>query len=233
VLFFEVLMAVFTSPILGVKRVHVVGLRTLKSQDIISTARVPLQKNIFLIGLKKITRRTASHPVVDRAHVAVSLPNTVVIRIQERKPVLILQHGSQFFEVDTKKVPYRSCPSPLRGLPILQAADIRSISLGKPMPNHSIDVAFQCLGRPDVLSVRDIYRISVDQNGNLCLNIRDGIEVRLGQPDSKFAEKFNLLKNIKTTASNDYRRALYFDLSCPEAPAVKYKEDTPEQANQT
>lgn len=223
VLLIELIVAVFTTPLLAVREVTILGLRTLKPAEVLAAAQVPLGRNLLRIGLRRIERRAAGCPVLDQVRASWSFPGTVVLKVRERTPVAVMQHNGRLLEIDARGVAYRVVPKPLPGVLLLQDNDFIAVALGYPVNAPSLDVAFQCMGLMGGPSAREISKISVDQNHNICLNIKDGVEVKLGQPE-RIPFKLAYLQRARAQAPQDYARAEYFDLSCPEVPSVKFRE---------
>lgn len=216
---------VFTSPLLSVRHVKVYGLHTVHQESVIQAAQVPMGRNIFFVGLGKIARRTQKYPAISHAMTTWRFPNTVAIHVIERQPAFVLVNGESLFEVDHTGIPYREIQKPLNGIPLVSLRDIKKFELGQPISTSGIKWAFKCLDSGFDPVSKDISKISVDQNGNLCLNIKDGVEVRLGQPD-KLYEKLAYLDKTRTSDPQTYQQAQYLDLSCLDAPAIRLKETT-------
>ena len=221
VLLVEAGVLLFASPALRVTQVRVEGAQTLTPQEVFAEARVPERTNIFWMLRQPFARRLQSDPVVDHAARSIEWPNRLVLTITERQPRAVLAGGGQFWLLDKKGVPYRELERPLPRLRVVQVAQAvlpDDVTLGKPLRTLWLAYAFRLLALLDAAPDLGGAKITVDQNLNLCLNRKDKLQIRLGQPDSlplKVA-----LADATVTASGGAlaRQAAYIDVSCPQQP---------------
>lgn len=112
---------VFFSSLLAVEQVRVAGTRTVAAQRIADAADVRLGEPLARVDVDRVRQRVESVPVVLRADISRSWPNTVAVEVTERTPVVAVPRGSAYRLVDAEGVPYRTVPEPRKGLPVLDA----------------------------------------------------------------------------------------------------------------
>ncbi len=215
------LAALAFAPGLHVTKVRVLGTQTLTPQQVFEEAQVPNNTNILWMLRQPLTKRLAADPVVDHAERSIRLPNTLILTVTERQPYAVLASGVQRWLLDRKGIPYRQLDAPLPSLPVIianPAALPPEVALGKPFRALWLPHAYRLLaltqGDPQWAGAK----IAVDQNLNLCLNIKGKPQVRLGQAVSlpwKMALADAALSAYGGALS---QRAAYIDVSCPQQP---------------
>ncbi len=88
--------------------------------------------NIFFVDTDEVTRRIGALPAVKGARVAASLPNRVVVELEERTPVAVWETQGERYWVDREGIffPLRSAV-PTDTL-VIRDLDNRAVSLGPP-----------------------------------------------------------------------------------------------------
>jgi len=211
----EVGVLLFANPSLNVTKVRVDGTQTLTPQQVFEEARVPRHANIFWMLHQPFGKRLAADPVIDHAKRAIHLPNLLVLTVTERQPKAVLAGNGQFWLLDANGVAYRQIDRPLPGIPRVQVAAAAlppGITAGQSLRAPWLSDAFSLLNllpsRPNLAGLK----IVVDQNSNLCLNRKDGLQIRLGQPDG-LPQKLALAEAALVAHGND---SAYIDVSSPE-----------------
>ncbi len=223
ILVVELALLVFANPRLQVTHVRVNGLQTLPAQQVFAEARVPARTNIFWMALREpFAARLAHDPVIDHVTRTIVLPRTLVLNVTERMPYAALAvadaaGAKTYWVLDRKHVPFRVSNAPPPGVPLLEwQGDAPTLTPGRPLADPRLDGAYTLLalvqGAPD-LAVR---KIEVDQNADLCLNIRDNLRILLGQPQA-LPEKIALARAALSDGGLAPRIA-FLDLSCPQQP---------------
>lgn len=211
----EVAVFLCAAPFLRVTKVRVDGAQTLTAEQVFSEARVPRHTNIFWILRQPFGKRLAADPLIDHASCSIHLPNLLVLTIKERQPKVVLAGNGQFWLLDSNAVAYRQLPAPQAGVPLIQAtaavlpSEIRAgQSLRSPWLSDALELLSLLPASPNLAGLK----IVVDQNSNLCLNRKDGLQVRLGQPDS-LPEKMVLAEAAVAAHGTE---SAYIDVSSPE-----------------
>ncbi|MFH2126745.1 MAG: FtsQ-type POTRA domain-containing protein [Pseudomonadota bacterium] len=89
-----------TSRALAVQRAVVQGTGHLSRLDILSAAEVGSDSNLLALPVGKIAERVRAIPWVEQAEVSRRLPDTVVIRVTERRPMLMALVEGRLFYLD-------------------------------------------------------------------------------------------------------------------------------------
>ena len=215
----------FANPALRVTQVRVVGVQTLSPQQVYEEARVPARTNIFWMLAQPFAQRLQSDPLVDHASRSIELPHRLVLTVTERQPHAVLAGGGRFWLLDKKGVPYEELDKPLPRLPVVQVAAAvlpADVTLGKPLHTAWLPDTFRLLTLLDTAPNLGGAKITVDQNLNLCLNRRNNLQIRLGQPDSLPLKVTLASATVGALAS----QAAYIDVSCPRQPVFMPLKET-------
>jgi len=215
----------FANPALHVTQVRVKGAQALTPQQIFDEAQVPERTNIFWMLRQPFVGRLEADPMIDHAARSIELPSRLVLTVTERQPRAILAGGGQFWLLDKKGVPYQELDRPLPHLPVVQVAQAvlpADVTLGKPLRTPWLADAFRLLTLLDATPNLGGAKITVDQNLNLCLNRKDKLQIRLGQPDSLPLKVTLAAATVGALA----RQAAYIDVSCPRQPVYMPRKET-------
>ena len=78
-------------PFFRVREVEVVGCRKIAQETLLSLLQMERMPNLFTVSLKEMSKRLEPHPWIDHIVVRKVFPNKIVIQVEERKPIAILQ----------------------------------------------------------------------------------------------------------------------------------------------
>ncbi|HLK59361.1 MAG TPA: FtsQ-type POTRA domain-containing protein [Chthonomonadaceae bacterium] len=211
-----------TSPVFGIKHVRVQGTESLPPEEVaVTTGMMTLRPGVnwFRVPVSNRQQRLARLPWVQAAQVRRVFPDTVQARITLREPAVIVETPTAAFEVDAQGVPIRTARPEvsarlqhvvLEGSPVLQP--------GVALASASVLTAIQIFRSVWNDPVVRIAKIQVDQNDNLCLNMRNGIRIRFGRNEA-IDTKLQLTRRALAKEPDIAARLEEINLSCPEAPA--------------
>ncbi len=212
----ELVLVVLGSPFFQIRDVRVYGRKLVAQEFVAKCTQIPEKSNIFLFPTETIPQRLRKNPIIERVTASRRLPDTLVVRIVERKADFVLSTHRKHYEVDAKGIPFRIVEAPNPKLPEIACKVPQSIILGKPIKTSAFLTAVDCLRLARQQEEFSVAKITVDQNNDLCLNVRDGLLIRLGRPQhledklSKAKQTIELVSDLE-----------YVDVTCPEAPALK------------
>ncbi len=78
------------------KKVKIYGLKVGKADEIIKKIGLNKDSNLILLNEQKIKKKLESIPRVSQAEIKVNLPDTVVIRLEEREPGFLIKANQDF-----------------------------------------------------------------------------------------------------------------------------------------
>ncbi|RCW43270.1 cell division protein FtsQ [Halopolyspora algeriensis] len=199
-------IAVYFTPLLGVRSVEVVGATTLQEDRITDTASIRMGTPMVRLDKAGIRDRLRRIPEVESVRVERSWPSTVKLRISERTPVVFASTDAGFRLVDTEGVPFETVPRPPEGLPELR---VGHVAPGDPATQAAM-TALTSLSEP----LRDqVTAVVAEAPDNVVLRLTEGREVQWGSPRMS-ERKAAILPPLLTRPGEVY------DVTSPALPTV-------------
>ncbi|GAA3306292.1 hypothetical protein GCM10020295_62110 [Streptomyces cinereospinus] len=110
-----------------VERVTVSGTRVLSPAQVRDVADVPAGAPLVSVDTDGIEARLRRElPRIDGVQVVRSWPHDIGLEVTERTPVLVVERGSAFVEVDDEGVRFATVSEAPKGVPLLQLTTSRS-----------------------------------------------------------------------------------------------------------
>jgi cell division protein FtsQ len=106
------LWLVYFSNVLVTKRVNIVGVHNLTPSQVSLAAQIPLGVPLARQNLELITARATSLRAIESATVTRNWPNTMTVRVVERRPVLAVREADGYVIVDKFGVAFQTQPTP-------------------------------------------------------------------------------------------------------------------------
>lgn len=174
-----------------VKEVEVRGCKKIPEKTILSLAKIEGMPNLFTLSLKGIAHRVASHPWIDHVTLRKVFPNRVLIQVEERKPIAILQLDEPYY-IDSKGVIFSQVGDRDEyNFPILTGLHKQILdqhpNQAEPLLVKAIE--FLKLVQQEPLSpLEEISEIRMGRTfGIQCFTMAEGVEVKMGW--DQFEEK--------------------------------------------
>lgn len=226
IFFFSVLVSgavgfALSSPDLVVEEVKIDGVQICSREAVKAAAEKALGKNIICLRKSPILAEISSLPEVDQVKMGRSFPDKVWVRIWERKPDAVLNCSNTYYLIQQDGLVFHKCAAPERGTTLVCVADGGSIKVGQKASSGDVRHALKVLEalRGQRLTAA---KISVDPEGDICLNMGSDFYVKLGQPE-EIGRKVSLLQRVLSWEPSIAQKARYLDFSCPSAPVWKPK----------
>jgi cell division protein FtsQ len=197
--------AVFFSDALAADGVEVTGERTLTDDQVREVAQVPLGDPLARVDLDAIQRRVESLPVVKSAEVSRQWPHDVLIEVEERTAVAVVEIAGSLRGLDAEGIvfgTYREAPD---GLPRVRTTATTS---GDALREAALVVA--ALPSDLAARVNHVEVLTVDQ---IALELKDGRRVRWGS-SAQSDEKAKVLEALLL------QDAQVYDVSVPGNPTT-------------
>jgi len=84
-----------------VREVEVEGGRKIPKETLLSLTAMEGMPNLFSVKLKEVVKRLESHPWIEQVRVRKVFPHKIVIQVEERKPMAIIQLEELYY-IDTR-----------------------------------------------------------------------------------------------------------------------------------
>ncbi len=196
---------VFFSSVLAVQGVEVDGAQTLSEQEIRNVAAVPSGEPLARVDLDGVRARLEAMAVVRAAEVTRQWPDEVLIQVEERVPIAVVEIGGRIRGLDADGVVFRDYPSAPADLPRVRT----STGTGSDALREAAQVV---AALPAALSRRVSY-VEVATVDQISLVLRDDRRVVWGSAEES-AEKARVLTQLLKQPARTY------DVSVPGQPAT-------------
>lgn len=222
---YQVYIHLLEDPLFLVKEVEIKGYKRLKENDLFKLISIEGKINLFSLNLRPIAERLEGHPWIEEVKMIKVFPNKILVHIEERIPVAIIQMEEPYY-VDKKGIIF----APMGDIekynyPILTGLTRESIAKNPSTANYLIMKALELLNifrRERILPLREISEIHMDKIFGIKYFINEeGIEVKMGW--DQFDEKLRRLSIIWSDIQNKGISVVSIDSSDLRRIVVKKK----------
>lgn len=212
------------SSFFNVTKVDIRNNAFLSATEIKQLADIPLGINIFKLDEKKIKDNLLMHPLVKDVILKRELPDTIIISMIERSPVVLVPSEQGFLELDETGV-YLKKVSAISNteLPVVTGLKIASTAgPGQVIVDKKLAQVLEFISKVPAEQRKLLMEIEVKDNQQLVIYTPDGMQVRLGN-GADVEQKLQLLEQIIKDGTLADRIVEYIDLSTTSTPVVKYR----------
>ncbi|MEA2434496.1 MAG: cell division protein FtsQ [Actinomycetota bacterium] len=202
---------------LDVREIQVTGSKHVNGDDVESVALVR-GDNLLTLSTAHVVERVETLPWVKSARVERRLPGTIRIRIEERRPAMILSLGEARWTLDAHGRVLQPGIAD-KGLPVLGGVAVGDVAPGASVTApEARDALAAWRGLPASLR-RQVIGIFAPTVERLTLSLDDGTLIRYGAAEAMEA-KNEVLRSLLADLAAEGRNASYIDLRVPTSPAV-------------
>lgn len=211
--------ALYGSQWLRVERVSVSGTDVLTPGQVREAADVPVGSPLISVDTDAIEARLLQKlPRIDSVDVGRSWPHGIDLKVVERTPVLIVEKGGKFVEVDDGGVRFATVSQAPKGVPALELTVSESGSAAASLRRFGEDrlvrEAVRVAGDIPAAVAKSTRIVKVRSYDDISLELSDGRTVAWGSGEKGAAKARTLTALLKAAPG-----ARYFDVSVPTAPA--------------
>jgi len=209
------------SPIFTISKISVQGNNNLAAGEIVQVSGVVTSLNIFKADLQTASERVKVLPMIKEVNIIRDFPDTIVIKVVEREPVVLVIVDGNFVELDAEGYYLRKGSVSAAGLPVVTGVQVFSGGPGEKVTGKRLDVALRVVQELSSPLRDSLSEVHVDNVGLVTLYTLNGIECRLGKPGNVgtkgdyFLQVINELQNVNKNIE-------YVDFSIINSPVVKY-----------
>ncbi|MFC1767419.1 cell division protein FtsQ/DivIB [Candidatus Margulisiibacteriota bacterium] len=209
---------ILSLPIWKLSKVQFRGSGLISKAKIIRVADIPLNENILLVDSKSIEKRLESIIQIRSVKIRKKLPNTLVVKLEERTPFALVSVGSKTVLIDSEgyiiatpgKASYYKTPDISR-FPIISGVNFRD----RTFVSKSLKLLSRYIS-PESLQIK------IGNLDNIVIYVEDVLRLELGDAKNieKKVEAFGaVLKEIE----GKWEEVEYINVKIPAFPVVKYK----------
>lgn len=210
------------SPFFQVSNVVVIGNKYTPAEDVIDTAGISVNSNIFRINTADAAKKLRHDLRFVQASVTRRFPATVVISVTERQPLAYIAAGYGFAEIDQHGVvlaAYKNIKQ--MGVPMITGIRLDNAYVGDRVPDGVFSPILQYLAAlpPEILA--GLSEVNVQDKRNITAVTTNGVTIRLGDSTS-LLDKASLTRDILADLAQNTTAIEYVDLSF-SPPVIKFR----------
>ncbi|MCF3118167.1 FtsQ-type POTRA domain-containing protein [Streptomyces arenae] len=210
--------ALYGSQWLRLERVTTSGTRVLTPEQVREAAAAPVGAPLISVDTDELEERLRSKlPRIDSVDVVRSWPHGIGLKVTERKPVLLIEKGGKFVEVDAKGVRFATVERAPKGVPRLELTpdhDSGAASLRRFGTDRLLREAVRVAGDLPEAVARDTRNVKVRSYDSISLELNGERTVDWGSGEKGRTKAATLTALMKAAP-----KARHFDVSVPTAPA--------------
>lgn len=220
---FLVVQLLLASDMFRVDQVSVQGGDHLSDAQIVALSDVRVGLNTFDLDLELIGNKIAENPWVRNAWVQRVFPRRIDIRVEERKPVAIINLGYLYYLDEQGEVFKVLDADDSLDFPVVTGFDyqkIKQCDSGCATDLHKVVALLQDLRQRQAFRLDQISEIHREAAGGFALfTLNGGVKIRLGR--DQFGRKLNRLERIYTELEPRLPILDYIDLNVDEKVIVR------------
>ncbi|KQX53368.1 MULTISPECIES: FtsQ-type POTRA domain-containing protein [unclassified Streptomyces] len=207
--------ALYGSSWFRVERVKTSGAEVLTPAEIEAVAAVPVGAPLVTVDTEAIEARLREgFPRIESVDVVRSWPHGIGLKVTERQPVLVIEKGGKFTEVDVTGMRFATVAKAPKGVPRLVLDTASSPSLRRFGADRLLREAVRVRGELPAEIARDTRVVRVTSYDSVTLELSRGRTVYWGSGEHGPVKARVLTALLKATP-----KAGHFDVSAPTAPA--------------
>ncbi|MFD4023424.1 cell division protein FtsQ/DivIB [Streptomyces sp. NPDC058576] len=201
---------------LRVEKVSTSGVEVLTREEVEAVAATPIGAPLVSVDTDAMERRLRQKlPRIDTVDVVRSWPHGISLKVTERKPVLLVEKGGKFVEVDAEGVRFATVDKAPKGVPLLELKPEPSASLRRFGDDRLLREAVRVAGDLPAGVAEEVEVVLVSSYDAITLRLTRDREVTWGSGEDG-PVKARVLAALMKAAP----KAGQFDVSAPTAPAV-------------
>ncbi|MFD3655820.1 cell division protein FtsQ/DivIB [Streptomyces sp. NPDC058620] len=201
---------------LRAEQVRISGAEVLTGAEVEDVAAVPIGAPMMSIDTDAIEDRLRQKlPRIDSVDVVRSWPHDIGLKVTERKPVLLVEKGAKFIEVDAEGVRFATVDKAPPGVPLLELTPDQSASLRRFGSDRLVREAVRVASELPGSIAKETQVVRAASFDAVSLELTRGRTVNWGS-----SEEGPMKARVLTALMKAAPKAGHFDVSAPIAPAV-------------
>ena len=213
-------IGILTTPLLSLRRATLYGTGALTPEEALAVEKyslIPPGMNTLFLNQKKIELRLNSLAFIKSSRVYRTGINSFGIVATPREPFVLMKKPGAFYQADEYGIPIRQVSIHSKNrLPVINLPAKAPIMLGQTFSDDAVMSAIQILKNAHYHPLVRIAKIDIDQTGNLCLNMMDGIVIKFGLPES-IPAKMEFVQKVYL-CTTPAKQVTSINISCLEHP---------------
>ena len=220
---FFVTQLLLASDLFRVEQVVVEGNNLLKGEQVVALSDIEIGINTFTLDLGLIGRKIEENPWVDTTRVRRIFPRQVVIHIEEREPVAIVNLGYLYYLGKQGEIFKVLDATDNLDYPVITGFEYAKVQAHNGEYGQQLKrvvALLSSLSKRDLFGLNQISEVHFEEGGDLSLFTLDGgVKIKLGTTD--YDRKLNRLERIYAQLRPKLKMLEYIDLNVEEKVIVR------------
>ncbi len=203
--------ATFFTPLLAIQNIEVTGTERMKSETIVKALAELEGRPLTTISEGEVEKLLADFALVETFALQAQPPHTLVVKIREREPILVLVQQGKNFLYDAAGVRIDQASGKIK-LPFLKLT-------GDPKNNPRFKAAVELLLSLPVKTYNQVFSVEVSEQLTSQLTLKKSNITVIWGDNKEALFKNEVLQSLLKTGLKD---SVVVDVSSPNAPVVTY-----------
>lgn len=211
------------SPFFIITKITVEGNNNVTAEEIVQVSGLVTGMNIFKADLTIASAKVKVLPMIKEIEIIRDFPDTIVLKVIERQPAVLVVMDSDFVELDAEGYYLRKGNVATAGLPVVTGVQLRALGPGYKIADKGLNVALQVVQELAEQLRNNLSEVHVNNVGLVTIYTLDGIECKLGTAEDVGIKGDYFLQVIEELREGN-KNIEYVDFSNINSPVVMYKD---------
>lgn len=219
---------VLSLPIWNIQEVVVNGAKMLSAEEIKSLSSVPISENLFLSSFARVRSNLGKITAIKKFNIYRIPPATVLIRVEERKPIAVVILEDKSAIVDGEGFILNRNPNLTLNVPNMTELPV-VLGIASPEGESAERInlqASQLISNiiPELTGFLGSRHIQIDIGGfeKISFLLDDLLRVKIGR-DEEIKKKMDVFKALLPVIEDKWSQVEHVDVRYPDNPVIRYR----------
>jgi cell division septal protein FtsQ len=216
---------IFSSNFCNIEEVIIKGNDCLSEDEIFYKSGIRLGENIFKLDLKKSIDSLIQEPQIKEVGIKRVIPNKIIISLTERKAVVIVRIGEEYFSSTKEGIVLTKIDRPEEefDLPLILGLEINEIKIGEIIGKPEFRTALESINSAEVILPKRFCRVEILSPDDFMICNKDNtLKIRANGPEVIINEE-NLLREALVKIKREKLLVEYIDIRFKDSLVIKLK----------
>ena len=210
------------SSFFNVSSIVIQGNKYMSNEEIYAVAKIPENSNIFRLGITEVKERLSRDLRIAQVEISRKFPNTIVVTINERKPLAYVASSYGFVELDKQGIVLAAYKNLKKvRVPMITGVRLENGYIADQVQNQSIINILSFLAYFDEETLNQLSEININA-GQIFAYTNNSIQIRIGSAE-RLLEKAKLTQDMLKEIHDRNLVVEYIDLNY-SSPFIKFKQ---------
>lgn len=206
-----------------VDNIDILGLTTIKHDEIMAVANYTRNSNIFDVDLVTLTKRIEADPRIDKALIKRRFPSTLSVEVTERTKIAVMPYSGHYVFIDPQSFAVGITESYTeKDPPLITGIKPQQVLIGKKIEGNGLAFALLVTSILPPHIIKDISEINFKEDIGISVYMQCGTLVILGLGTrDEYLTRLDVFDSLFYKLDDDKKHASYIDVRFPKRPVIK------------